>query len=165
MRQALKVLENMGVVTSRRGSGTYVKELGVDSIVNIVLERLPIDEQLQIELIDARAAIELRVLELAFERRRAPDFKLVHEAMAAREASLRDPHDNEVGTNDVYFERALAQACGNRLLALLQATMHELWILTWGKLGMLPGEKHRCIKTTCAFCRRSKRAISKRRPA
>jgi len=142
VRQAIKVLENMGVVTTRRGSGTYVKELGVDSIVNIMVERLSIDERLQDELIEARAAIEYRILALAFDRRESPEFASVHEAMAAREARLHDSEDNEIGSNDVYFERALAQVCGNRLLALMQATLHEMWILTWGKLGILPGEKH-----------------------
>ncbi len=143
VRQAVKVLENMGVVTSRRGSGTYVRELGVDSIVNVMLERFPIDDRMLRELIDARATIEQRVLALAFQRRRTADFKSVHAAMAAREERFRDVSDDEVGSNDVYFERALAGVCGNRVLVLLQAALHEFWILTWGRLGILPGEKHK----------------------
>jgi GntR family transcriptional repressor for pyruvate dehydrogenase complex len=143
VRQAIKVLENMGVLESRLGSGTYVKELSVDAVVNIMLERLPLDEQLQDELVDARAAIEQRVLALAFERRATPAFRAVHEAMAARERRLLDATDEEIGSIDMYFERALAEVCGNRVLTLMQATVHEMWILTWGKLGMLPGEKHK----------------------
>lgn len=143
VRQALKVLENMGLVETRVGSGTYVRELGVDAVVNIMLERLDVDERLQDELIHARAALEQRILELAFERRKEPGFRVVHEAMATREQSLQDPLDAEVGSIEMYFERALADAAGNRVLALLQAAIHEMWILTWGQLGMLPGEKHK----------------------
>lgn len=144
VRQAIKVLENMGLLESRVGSGTYVKELGVDAVVNIMLERLPIDERLQDELVDARAAIEQRVLALAFARRTSPQFQAVRDAMAAREASLRHGgDDDELGSIDMYFERALGEVCGNRVLALMQAAVHEMWILSWGKLGMLPGGKHK----------------------
>lgn len=142
VRQAIKVLENMGLVESRLGSGTYVKELGIDAVVNIMLERLPLDERLQDELVDARAAIEQRVLSLAFERRSTPEFDAVREAMTAREETLRSGADDELGSIDMYFERTLGSLCGNRVLVLLQAAVHEMWILAWGKLGMLPGEKH-----------------------
>jgi hypothetical protein len=61
----------------------------------------------------------------------------------ADDFELLEPAESEEGSLDLTFEAALGKAPQNRLLMMLQAAIHELWVVTWGQLGRAPAEKFR----------------------
>lgn len=140
VREALKVLASMGKVEIVHGSGTFVVNPTQDALTAQFLPALgALDDGSLRNLIDVRVALEVKVVELATVRATEPDLIMLREVIER----LEHEHltDAEIGSLNVSFEAAVAQAAHNPLLAALQASVHQLWIEAWGRRGQAPGSK------------------------
>ncbi|MDS1138776.1 FadR/GntR family transcriptional regulator [Nitratireductor indicus] len=134
VRQALKVLEGLGRVESRHGSGTYVAE-NYPAVGNLLLG-IPVEARTLQMLIPARRAIEVEIIRQAFENRSDENLALLEESLRVATPSSHATQNTE--GLDLRFEKRLGQICGNPMLQKLQNAVHEAWVQTEVSLGVVP---------------------------
>ncbi len=122
LREALKVLEFLGVVHSRTGIGTMVNNLGQDILVDRVEQAASFSpRRFLVELMELRQAIEPHAAALASQRATAEDLARMERAMI----DLRHEFEGgELGSDaDERLHLALAAATHNQTFARLAEPM------------------------------------------
>lgn len=131
VREAMKTLATLGVVTVKRGSGTFVNPESQWSRFNpgvlASLVRDPSDAaETSRQLVEARRLVEVGVAELAAERR--ADHHL--DALAQMLDSMWDAHETDDcdawASADLAFHDTLMDAAGNPFVTLLFAPLADL---------------------------------------
>lgn len=123
LRQALKVLEIMGVITQKVGDGSYLNE-DASSVLSVPMEFLFLldDTSLQ-ELTEMRLMVEPALAARAAERSTVADIARLRQATEELENSEQDRL--RLVSADLSFHRAIFQASGNRLSGRLFHMIHR----------------------------------------
>jgi GntR family transcriptional regulator, transcriptional repressor for pyruvate dehydrogenase complex len=112
VRQALKVLQVMGVLEVRHGSGNYLSE-GAEEILKVPARILvPLRGLTQAELFEVRRSMEAEAAAAAAERATPKDIQAMRIELDGMKA-----HDRDrvlYGTHDLAFHNAIAVASSNR---------------------------------------------------
>lgn len=123
LRQALKVLEIMGVITQKVGDGSYLKS-DASEVLAVPMEFLfLLDDTTLQELTEMRLMMEPGLAAKAAERASAADLALLRQSIADLERSQGDRV--RLVASDLQFHRAIFQASGNRLSSRLFHTIHR----------------------------------------
>lgn len=125
VRAGLRTLAALGVVRSRRGSGTYIPEgpptLGVEALSFIAaLHKFTVDD-----VYEARRILEVGAAGLAAERATPDQLATLADEVAGLFASLTDRHVFLV--HDVSFHRSVAAASGNPIVASMVEMVSALY--------------------------------------
>lgn len=124
IREAMRVLQLLGVVEVIQGRGTYLREPG---ILPLVLDWSRISQQgITAEVIEARQFMEVLLAQLAAERATAEDIKTLTGALHYSEATLSSMETNVRAGVD--FHLALADAAHNQVLALMYRTIRDVYL-------------------------------------
>lgn len=118
IREALRRLEEMGLVTRRMGSGTFVTHRAGPDENDIAEITSPI------ELIDVRLAIEPDVARMAVANATARDLERLESALTECEAAGGDRE--AFSQADERFHRALAEATRNPLMIWLYGKINDV---------------------------------------
>src|SRR3954470_20643462 len=114
VREALKRLEQMGLVDVRHGSAMRVRDWrehgGLDVLTHLLFRGGALDPGVLAAILEARALMLREIAGLAAERRRAAQVKRLHQ-LAMRFAAAEHPHD--AARIDFAFFTEVAQAAGN----------------------------------------------------
>lgn len=118
VRQAMKALETLGVLSIRPGDGTYVNSTVSSNNFNLLIFALLISRPSRREIIDFRYALERDIFELIFENEDCIDELLVkleenisyHEKLLEKDASV-----DELVKNDQRFHSLLSESTENIL--------------------------------------------------
>lgn len=137
VRQALKVLEGLGKVETKPGSGTYVTGSSHLAAKNLLIG-VPVEDRTLEMLLPARRAIEVEIIRLAFENKNEENIAVLEECLRASAPTAAHGGRSTEGL-DLRFEKGLGQICGNQALQKLQDAVHESWVQTEVSLGMAPG--------------------------
>jgi GntR family transcriptional repressor for pyruvate dehydrogenase complex len=121
LRQALRILERAGVLTTRRGSGGGIF-LTADLIpLELIGNFVEIEENSVIDLLMGRRVLETAITHVAAEVASSSDYadlvrtiQLLRRSLGDRAMALRA---------DVMFHRVVARSCGNRTLHRAMATL------------------------------------------
>jgi GntR family transcriptional regulator, transcriptional repressor for pyruvate dehydrogenase complex len=123
VREAIRILNALGVLDTRRGSGTYVTTLRARGALfdplSLVSSRFSLLHQLEVrKLLEARAAV--------LAARRATENQL-REIQSVQE-TLQEPdlHPARRAELDLALHFAVVRAAGNPLLTLLHQALHPL---------------------------------------
>lgn len=122
VRQAMKSLEILGVLTIRPGDGTYVNTTISEKSFNPLVFTLLISGFSDKEIADARYALERDIFELYIddEKRIETVLPLLEASIAEREELLRTgASPDDLVKNDLAFHRILSRNCGNTLLQIV----------------------------------------------
>lgn len=123
LRQALKVLEMMGVITQRIGDGSYLRP-DASSVLAVPMEFLFLLDGISVdELTELRILIEPALAAKAAERANADNIALLRQSVKDLEASQHDRV--KLISSDLLFHRAIFEASGNRLMGRLFHTIHR----------------------------------------
>ncbi|MEO6804475.1 MAG: FCD domain-containing protein [Granulicella sp.] len=123
LRQALKVLEIMGVITQKVGDGSYLNR-DASSVLAVPMEFLfLLDDTSVQELTELRFMIEPALAAKAAERANSADIALLRQSLTDFENSKRDRV--KLVASDLLFHRIIFQASGNRLTSRLFDTIHR----------------------------------------
>lgn len=121
LREGLRVLAHLGLITTRHGHGSVVAapDLGIlRDVTALTLGRMPdaIDEAME-----ARVAIECQAIRLACARATAADLRLIETRLSRLVETLEDPQRG--GQADHAFHSAIVMASHCRpLIGLYEAT-------------------------------------------
>jgi GntR family transcriptional regulator, transcriptional repressor for pyruvate dehydrogenase complex len=117
VRAGLQALAAMGVVESRRGSGTYIST-GPPMLSSGPLQLLAILHGIpRAEIFEARRILEGRTARLAGERAEGESLAQISEEVMGMFASADDPQAFLL--HDIGFHRSVARASGNLVLSAL----------------------------------------------
>lgn len=139
VREALKVLESAGRVRIKHGAGVFVAYPGKDPVAALLQPAPPVNRSDMVELIETRAAIEVKIVELAGRRASRKDLRSLELLLQRNEVELH--RTAETGSLNLLFEAQLAAIAGNTMLMSLQRAVHELWVAGWSDLGVAPDRK------------------------
>jgi GntR family transcriptional repressor for pyruvate dehydrogenase complex len=155
LRQALKVLEIMGVITQKIGDGSYLNR-DASSVLTVPMDFLfLLDDTSVEELTELRFLMEPAFAAKAAERANANDIALLRQSIADQENSQGDRV--KLVASDLLFHRAIFQASGNRLTGRLFHTIHRAMLDMMMVTSQLVDLEH-----TLAFHKRILRAIELR---
>ena len=132
LRQALKVLEIMGVLTQRVGDGTYLSA-SAESILKEPLDFLVLlDDLSHYELFETRLIVEPELAARAAERATAEDLAGLRQAIMGMERSRTNQARLEA---DLAFHDCVFRASGNRICHLLFKVIHRSILTSMGQLS------------------------------
>lgn len=157
VRQALKVLEIMGVLSQRVGDGTYLSA-SAESILNEPLDFLVLlDDLSHHELFETRLIVEPELAARAAERATVEDLSALRNAILAME---RSRSTRERLGADMAFHEAIFRASGNRICHLLFRAIHRTLLTS---MSQLSGRVS--LDTPLMYHRKIYAAIRERKPA
>jgi GntR family transcriptional repressor for pyruvate dehydrogenase complex len=132
VRQVLKVLEMMGVLTQRVGDGTYLS-MSAEAILNEPLDFLVLlDDLSHHELFETRLIVEPELAARAAERATTED---LHSLRAAVTAMQNSANTEERLAADMAFHDAVFRASGNRICQLLFKRIHRTVLTSMSHLS------------------------------
>lgn len=114
LREALSVLEATGVIESKQGGGSWVKEVNLATMLDSVQFEM-VDVRQVHDLLEMRTIVESEAAYLAAKRHKAEDIKELYESLLAFKQVMDD--DKQVGYEaDYAFHRVLVKAAYNPFL-------------------------------------------------
>ncbi len=123
LRQALKVLEIMGIISQRVGDGTYLN-IAATSILGEPLEFMILLNGISFqELIEARIIVEPELAARASDRATSDDLCVLRGSLEAMKESRSD-HARLI-EQDLLFHETIFRASGNRVCSLMFALIHK----------------------------------------
>ena len=129
VREALKVLQAIGVVVSIRGSGTFIVEEPSERLLNPLSFAIMLGTNVSSELIELRVMIQIGYCELAASQATDEDWKAIDNAASAIEslAKDRDADYEKLAHLDLAFHYAILEATHNPLVQKIGRTVEELF--------------------------------------
>lgn len=129
VREALKVLQALGVVIARQGSGTYIAEEPSEKLLNPLAFAIMLGSNVSTELIELRVMIEIGYCELAAGQATAADWKQIETTAAAMESAFKKgERDFETLAHmDLEFHYSILDATHNPLVIKIGRTVEELF--------------------------------------
>ncbi|MGZ7440278.1 FadR/GntR family transcriptional regulator [Paenibacillus sp. TH7-28] len=118
VREALSGLKALGIIEVRQGSGCYVKEINLASLLLPIQGQLYNKRILVEEIMETRVAIELEIIRLAVKRATPIMLDKIESYLTS---------DEQDSAQHFAFEQLLAEMAGNRILIMMQSLVHELW--------------------------------------
>lgn len=132
LRQALKVLEIMGVVAQRVGDGTYLST-SADLTLKEPLDFLVlVDDLSHHELFETRMIVEPELAARAAQRATAEDLIGLRQAIVAMERSRTNEERLDA---DLAFHECIFRASGNRICYLLFRVIHRNLLTSMSQLS------------------------------
>lgn len=148
IREAMQKLAAIGIVETRQGEGSYVKEITSADYKNMLMPAFMVSRNTLMETLEYRKIMEIGSLELAIER-------ITSEEMECLEQLTRRLETNEqdilrFAQDDLEFHMAIARATKNELIIHVSDFLHEVMAKSMGyiveNLGMADGRYyHRMI--------------------
>ncbi|HEY5617404.1 MAG TPA: FadR/GntR family transcriptional regulator [Vicinamibacterales bacterium] len=126
IRDALRVLETIGLLVTRHGQGTFPQELDVDRLVAPLASVLSYRHDLEDELMDVRRMFEPAVARVAASRVTDEDLVALQRILDTQRRKLKTRQSAIV--EDTAFHEVLARATRNRVVVSIMATLNDLLV-------------------------------------
>ena len=126
IRDALRMLEMIGLLETRHGQGTFPHELTVDRLVAPLASVMTYRHDLQDELMDVRRMFEPAVARFAATRVTDEDLTGLQYILEAQRRKLETRQSAIV--EDTAFHAALARSTRNRVVVSIMATLNDLLV-------------------------------------
>jgi GntR family transcriptional repressor for pyruvate dehydrogenase complex len=132
VREVIRQLQALGIVESRRGSGTYLlRSVSADTIhVPLSINTTRLRDAL-LQTLDVRRGLEVEASALAALRRTAKDLKAIERKLEEMEAVHHEK--GTAGREDLAFHLAIYDATHNPLFTQLLEQMREAFESFWEK--------------------------------
>jgi len=126
VRDALRMLETIGLLETRHGQGTFPHELDVNSLVAPLASILAYRRDLRDELLDVRRMFEPAVARAAAARITEDDLADLERILDTQRRKIKAGGSTIV--EDTAFHAVLARATQNRVLMRIMETLNDLLI-------------------------------------
>jgi GntR family transcriptional repressor for pyruvate dehydrogenase complex len=124
LRQGLRALQILGVIRSRQGSGSYLSDQPSDILKAPLEFALAMKGTMTDDMFEARFTMELKLAELAAQRRTDADLAEMRGALDAMQAAMGKP---ELWCkHEIRFHEAIVQAARNSVMATMMEMLSHL---------------------------------------
>lgn len=129
VREGFHALGLIGMVEVRTGSGTFVKNTNIFSVLGFSKSSLTVllasEDFTMLEILEARRLIEISVAELVSRNCSPEDLTVLKSSVMEMGESLRD----EIGFKraDIKFHREMSRLTKNRFIEVLANSMYQLF--------------------------------------
>jgi GntR family transcriptional repressor for pyruvate dehydrogenase complex len=162
VREALRVLDYIGVVEVRPGEGTFVARTPPNPLDPSVYSLLS-ERTFLLDLLEARQIVEEEIVSLAARRATRDDFEALENLLTQRDAALSSgKHDLE---SDLAFHTLVAESTANPVLVSLMRHLNEMWLQARERTGRRrssPEKAHRFHRQILTALRRRHPAAARR---
>jgi len=124
IREALRSLETMGMIYSKVGSGTFIKDMSLDILMDSFSGILKKNERLIIELIEVRLLLEVEIAKMAARRIDENKLQAIEKALKLMENEIKEGGLGIKGDNT--FHNELANAADNLAMTSILNLCGEL---------------------------------------
>jgi len=128
IREALRILDLMGLIEIRLGNGTYVKEPNflpyMESVVDTISSRLSLEDNSLLKLWEVRKIFELAIMRLASQNMTPQRLNTIEQCLHRMKESLQDRET--FLCHGEQFHRNLAEATQNQFLYLLYKSLWDM---------------------------------------
>jgi GntR family transcriptional repressor for pyruvate dehydrogenase complex len=143
VREAIKTLENEGMVISRPGSGTFITAVNVEAIIPPLASLLSRGKDALVDLFEMRCLVEPGIAALAAERATPADILRLKEICAAQEQQIK--RETSAVDSDAAFHLTIGRATHNAALQRLVASILEILKPIREKSLQTPGRAHKSL--------------------
>ncbi len=144
VREAVRALSLMGLVTVKQGEGTFLNEDVGDVFHSSVSSKLLLKRSQIIELCEARGLLEVAMARLAAKRATPDDLEQIGNCLAKMERSLGTC---EVFTREDYaFHVLVARAAKNDIIGDVLETVRDLLMEVQHEVVRVPGAPERSFE-------------------
>lgn len=121
VREAVRELSALGVLTARQGDGTYISTLDSADLFAPLEFALRVDQKSLLHLTELRLILEPHVAGMAAARLSPADVEMLEQALAgyAREVESGQPDSAALIAHDETIHGVLVEAAGNPLVAAI----------------------------------------------
>jgi GntR family transcriptional repressor for pyruvate dehydrogenase complex len=129
IREAMKILQALGVVTIQQGNGTYIVDKPSPTMLSPLVFAIMLESGMSSELVDLRRIIEIGYCELAAKNATNADWERIEEAASAHAtyASQPNPDVEQLVLLDLEFHRTILDASHNALVIRMGHAIEELF--------------------------------------
>lgn len=124
VREALKILEFLGVVEQVRGKGVVVRTVDVGALLDIIDFAVTDPRKTLTDLFETREALEVEAASLAARRRTKEDIAAIERAVVQMEVEIR--LNVSVTDASMSFHFAVVQASHNTLLCRMYNCLYNM---------------------------------------
>lgn len=124
VREAFSALDMMGILESKPGEGTFIREVPQDSMVKPLALLFMLYQNSNQEVLEVRAVLEAGSASLAAARATREDLGKIKKELDAMEGDVQSGALGELP--DARFHLAIAEASGNHVLLRLMNTVSDL---------------------------------------
>lgn len=142
-REAVRIMETMGVLRVVSGRGTWVSERPDWAGTNLGMGWLATNERYVLELLEVRNALEAKAVALAADRASEPQLEGIRQQLDRIRRAAMGRDQDEILAADAAFHMAVAEASGNRILMDASASLFESLSETRRAMMSIPGRVHR----------------------
>ena len=144
IRDALRMLETIGLLETRHGQGTYPRELDVARLVAPLASVITYRHDLQNELMDVRRMFEPAVARVAALRVTAADLDDLQRILETQRRKRKTGQSAIL--EDTAFHAVLARATRNRVVVSIMETLNDLLVESRKLTLKQKGRPERSIK-------------------
>ena len=133
LREALKALSFIGLVTTTQGGGTYINKYNAGFLGSVLKYITVIDNTLLTEIIQVRKALESEAAELAAKNAAQEDIKKLEELVLKREALVEESKGNfdlyrdNLNDLDSEFHLTISKASGNSVICEFISAISDIF--------------------------------------
>ena len=136
IQEAIQALSAVGMLASRAGKGTWVREDALDVLIHPEVVRARLGELNAAQVYEARRVVEIALTEMAAERASPGDVERIDEALRRMEAYVGDT--DAFVKADLDFHLAVARASKNDLLEQFYHLSRKLFVEVIHEVVSLP---------------------------
>ena len=131
VREALKILEYTGLLSSTRGDGTYVKSTAQEDTFEKIAFAASVTTDALMDLLELRINLEAFAAYNAAQRRTDADIQALYQAIVDMRQAKKAPKMDDEATQNLRrlsheFHRRVVQAAHNRVLTSMYENLYEL---------------------------------------
>lgn len=129
IREAMKMLEALGVISINQGNGTYIAQRASSSFLNPLVFAVLLESGATSEILDLRVLIQAGYCQLAAQRATPEDWQRIYEVEREWESNVALPEQDidRLTQMDLSFHYALLDATHNPLVIKIGRAIEDLF--------------------------------------
>ena len=140
LREAMRVLEHIGLLTVRHGSGTYVRSKSSEGILSSRLRQARV-----LEVFEVRRALELEMTRIAATHRTASAAAAMRDSLEKMRRSFELHNEKAFLEADMEIYEILAAATQNSILMEIYSSFSEALRFAVTQVITIPGVMEGCL--------------------